>query len=72
VVEKSLAFMDAAAPHIRASMQVDVEAGRVFELESMIGVIGRKGHESKVPTPTADVVYAALLPVFLKAQETAR
>jgi 2-dehydropantoate 2-reductase len=72
VVEKSLAFMDAAAPHIRASMQVDVEAGRVFELESMIGVIARKGHESKVPTPTADVVYAALLPVFLKAQETAR
>lgn len=71
VVEKSLAFMDAAAPHIRASMQVDVEAGRVFELESMIGVIGRKGREFNVPTPTADVIYASLLPAYLKAQKTA-
>jgi len=71
VVEKSLAFIDAAAPHIKASMQLDVEAGRVFELESLVGVIGRKGRESSVPTPTADMVYAALLPANLKAQDTA-
>ncbi|MEW5938364.1 MAG: 2-dehydropantoate 2-reductase [Chloroflexota bacterium] len=67
VVEKTLAFIDAAAPHIKPSMQLDVDAGRQFELEAMIGVIGRKGHEAGVPTPTADAVYAALLPVNLKA-----
>jgi 2-dehydropantoate 2-reductase len=71
VIEKSLAFMDASGPHIKASMQLDVEAGRVFELESMIGVIGRKGREAGVPTPTADVIYAALLPVNLIAQKAA-
>jgi len=67
VVEKSLAFMDNAAPTIRASMQLDVEAGRQFELESLIGIIGRKGREAGVPTPTADAIYAALLPVQLAA-----
>lgn len=68
VVQKSLEFMDAAAPHIKASMQLDVENGRRTELDSMVGVIGRKGREHGVPTPTADFVYASLLPVELKAQ----
>jgi 2-dehydropantoate 2-reductase len=67
VVQKSLDFIDAAAPQIKASMQLDVEAGRRTELESIIGVIGRKGRELGVPTPTADAINAALLPVNLKA-----
>lgn len=71
VVEKSLEFMDNAAPHIKASMQLDVESGRQFELEAMVGVIGRKGRELKVPTPTADMIYAALLPVNIRAQTPA-
>jgi 2-dehydropantoate 2-reductase len=70
VVQKSLDFMDNAAPHIKASMQLDVEAGRRSELESMVGVIGRKGGESGVPTPVADFVYASLLPVELSAQKS--
>ncbi|MBO9369079.1 MAG: 2-dehydropantoate 2-reductase [Chloroflexi bacterium] len=71
VVEKSLAFVDAAAPNIKSSMQRDVESGRRTELESMIGVICRKGREWNVPTPVADFVYAALLPVELKARRQA-
>lgn len=67
VVEKSLAFIDAGAPQIKPSMQVDVEAGRQTELEALVGVVGRKGREKGVPTPVADAVYAALLPVHLKA-----
>jgi len=51
-------------------MQLDVEAGRVFELESLIGVIGARAR-SKSSNPTADMVYAALLPVNLKAQKAA-
>jgi len=70
VVEKSLAFMDNAAPHIKASMQLDVESGHRTEIESMLGVIGRKGRERGVPTPTADMIYAALLPVELKARKS--
>nr|BAL53448.1 2-dehydropantoate 2-reductase [uncultured Chloroflexota bacterium] len=72
VVEKTLSFVDASAPNIKSSMQRDVESGRRTELESMIGVICRKGREWNVPTPVADFVYAALLPVELKAQRASR
>jgi 2-dehydropantoate 2-reductase len=68
VVQKSLEFMDNAGPHIKASMQVDVESGHRTEIESMIGVISRKGRELGVPTPVADFVYASLLPIELKAR----
>jgi 2-dehydropantoate 2-reductase len=68
VEKKSMEFIDAAAPHIKPSMQLDVEAGKKFELEAMIGVICRKGRELSVPTPLADTVYAALLPIELKAR----
>jgi len=68
VVQKSLEFMDSTAPHIKPSMQLDVEAGCRTELESMVGVIGRKGRELGVPTPVADFAYSSLLPVELKAR----
>ena len=45
VVEKALSFMDRNGPNIKASMQLDVEAGRRTELESIIGLISRKGRE---------------------------
>ena len=67
VVQKSLEFMDNTASHIKPSMQLDVESGHRTELESMVGVIGRKGRELGVPTPVADFAYSALLPVELKA-----
>ena len=34
----------------------------------MVGAVRRNGRELGVPTPTADMVYAALLPMELKAQ----
>lgn len=68
VVEQALTVLDKAAPNIKPSMQRDVETGRVSELESMIGVLGRKGRELGVPTPAVDMVYAALLPAELKAR----
>jgi 2-dehydropantoate 2-reductase len=67
-VEKALAFMDSTAPNIKASMQVDVEAGRRTELESMVGYIGRKGRELGIATPVADMLYAVLMPVELAAR----
>jgi 2-dehydropantoate 2-reductase len=71
VVDQALALIDGAAPSMKTSMQRDVEAGRPSELESLIGVITRKGREQGVATPMADLVYAALLPVELKAQRDA-
>ena len=68
-VDKALDFMDNAGPNIRASMQLDVEAGRRTELESMIGVIGRMGRRLGVSTSTADMIYDTLLPVELWAQK---
>ena len=68
VVEKSLAFMDNAGPKIKASMQLDVEAGHRTEIESMVGVIGQKGRELGVPTPIADILYGLLLPVDLSSR----
>ena len=69
VVEQALAFMDKNAPHIKPSMQLDVESGHRTELELIIGVIGRKGRELGVPTPVADLIYAALLPADLKTRQ---
>ena len=68
IVPQSLTFMDNAAAHIKASMQLDVEAGHRTELEAMIGVIGRKSRELGIPTPVADMIYATLLPIELKAR----
>jgi 2-dehydropantoate 2-reductase len=68
VVQKWLEFIDNAAPGIKPSMQLDVETGHRTELESMIGVVGRKGREAGVATPILDFVYASLLPVELKAR----
>ena len=68
VVAQALAIIDGAAPAMKPSLQRDVEAGRPSELESMVGVVQRKGRDLGVPTPTADMVYAALLPLELKTQ----
>jgi len=69
VVERSLAFMDNSGPQIRASMQLDVAAGRPTEIDSILGVIGRQGRELGVLTPVADMLYALLLPVDLQARQ---
>lgn len=68
VIEQALALVDGVAANIKPSMQRDVEAGRRSELESMIGVIGHRGRELGIATPIADMVYAALLPVELRAR----
>jgi 2-dehydropantoate 2-reductase len=71
VIAQTLGLMDGAAAAMKPSMQRDVEAGRPSELESMIGLITRQGRECRVPTPVADLVYAALLPAELKARRPA-
>lgn len=72
VVDQALAHIDGSPAGTKPSMQRDVESGRPSELESIIGVIRRRGRERGIPTPTADMVYAALLPVEMKARQAAR
>ena len=68
VVEKTMSFIDNSGPKIKPSMQLDVEAGKPTEVESLVGIVGRKGRELGVPTPVADVLYSLLLPVDLIAR----
>ncbi len=68
VVQRTMDFIDNSGPKIKASMQLDVEAGRPSEVESLIGVVGRKGQELGVPTPVADLLYSLLLPIDLSAR----
>jgi 2-dehydropantoate 2-reductase len=67
IIPKTLAFIDNAAPDIKPSMQRDIEAGRVSELESMIGVVVKMGRELSVPTPVMRFTYAVLEPSYLMA-----
>lgn len=62
ILERTLAFIDSAAPDIKPSMQRDIEAGRVSELDSMIGVVVRLGRELDVHTPVMGFTYAVLKP----------
>jgi 2-dehydropantoate 2-reductase len=68
LAEKTLAFIDQSAAELKPSMQRDIEAGRVSELESLIGVVVRLGAAAGVPTPVMSFAYAMLKPGLLKAQ----
>ena len=62
VVERTIEFVDAAAPGIKPSLQRDVESGRQSEIEFMIGAVDRMGRNRGVPVPVLSLAYALLLP----------
>lgn len=68
LAEETLAFIDQSAAKLKPSMQRDIEAGRMGELESLIGVVVRLGAAAGVPTPVMSFAYAMLKPGLLKAQ----
>jgi 2-dehydropantoate 2-reductase len=67
-VEKRLAFIDALAPGVTASMQRDILEGRPSELEAQNGAVVRMGQALGVPTPTHAFIYASLLPQEKRAR----
>jgi len=69
VVDKTLEFIDGSAPTIKPSMQRDVEAGRINELESMVGIVVRLGEKLGVQTPFMRFAYGMLKPGYLKAMQ---
>jgi 2-dehydropantoate 2-reductase len=60
VVALSMDAMTKFPPASRPSMQVDIDAGRPLELESLSGAVLRFGKQAGVLTPVHDVAYRAL------------
>ncbi len=58
VREKILEMLDGAHTEMRSSMQKDVEAGRLPELDAIGGPVARRGAKYGVPTPaTAELIH---------------
>jgi 2-dehydropantoate 2-reductase len=62
IVERSLAAHQRFPPEMYASMYHDLIRGRPLELESLSGLIVRKGKELGVRTPVHAMAYACLKP----------
>ncbi len=58
-LDKRIAGAEAVGAH-KTSMLQDVEAGRVLELEALVGAVIELGLITGTPTPTIDAVYAAV------------
>ncbi len=69
---ETIAFCEGLPPAMTASMQRDVLDGKPSELESLIGVMVRKGEARRVAVPTFRFFYAALLPQEKRARTTSR
>jgi 2-dehydropantoate 2-reductase len=72
LVGKTLSLIDSSPPDLKPSMQRDLETGRLFEVESMIGVVVQMGAELDVPTPVMRFAYGMLKPGELKARMQSR
>jgi len=60
VVEQSLGKVRAFPADAKSSMQLDVEAGRRSELDTMLGYVVEEGRRLEVPTPFHETVYDGL------------
>ena len=62
IVPKTWDYMVGWAKDLKASMQIDMEAGRPLELDAFTGAVVRLGKETGVPTPVNDTLYSVLEP----------
>jgi len=68
LAEMTIAFCDGLPPGMTASMQRDILDGKPSELDSLIGVMVRKGAAHGVAVPTFRFFYASLLPQEKRAR----
>jgi len=61
----TLSFAEKLPPSMRASMALDLAAGRRLELDWLSGRVSKLGKELSVPTPVSDTIYTALKPFAL-------
>jgi 2-dehydropantoate 2-reductase len=62
VVANAMGFIDELPPGSTASMQRDIMAERVSELEAQTGAVVRLGRQGGVEVPVNGFIYASLLP----------
>lgn len=62
LVDATLANVDRLPAEMKTSMQQDLERGNRLELPWLSGAVSRLGQAAGVPTPTHDVIAAALKP----------
>lgn len=67
VVGRSLELVDRFEPDATSSMQRDVAAGRLFELDAFSGTVVRLGQEAGVATPIHRALEALLRPALVRA-----
>ena len=60
--------VDKGPAEVIASMHKDIVEGKPSELEDQTGAVIRMGRQLGIPTPTNAFIYAALLPMELKAR----
>ncbi len=70
LAEKTIAFCGGLPHGMTASMQRDVLDGKPSELDSLVGVMVRKGETLGVAVPAFRFFYAALLPQEKRARTT--
>jgi 2-dehydropantoate 2-reductase len=68
IVERSMGLIDSLAPDSTTSLQRDITAGKLSELEAWNGAVVRLGLETGVRTPLHEFIYHSLLPSRLRAQ----
>ncbi|MBT6094012.1 MAG: 2-dehydropantoate 2-reductase, partial [Rhodospirillaceae bacterium] len=67
LVEKQMSFLNTLPAEMKASMLVDLEAGKPLEAPWFSGAVARMGRELGVATPVNDTLFAAMQP-FLNGQ----
>jgi len=68
IFDKTMQTVDALPEAATASMQRDIMGGRPSELDMQTGSVVRLGRDAGVETPVNSVIYAALLPLELRAR----
>lgn len=68
IVEKTMAFFEGLPYDATPSMQRDVAAGRLFELEATTGSLIRLAREKGIDTPVNNFLYAVLKPQLIRAE----
>jgi 2-dehydropantoate 2-reductase len=68
IIAERMAFIDSLPPAGTTSMQRDIAAGRLSELEEQTGAVVRLGRAANVATPLYHFIYSSLLPLDLQAR----
>jgi 2-dehydropantoate 2-reductase len=62
VRSQKMRYLDQSPPTSRASMMMDLLAGRPIEVEALLGAVIRRGRAAGIPTPVFDALYAVMKP----------